>query len=84
MIDQVYCTRRGLPLCVVLLLLLLVLAACLAPVRTLPTPTPWPTPTVAARTLFTVERATLQDEIEFNGEVAPLVWEPLSFRTAGR
>lgn len=82
MIDQVYFTRRGLPMSVVLLLLP-ALAACLAPVRTLPTPTPWPTPTVAARTLFTVERATLQDEIEFNGEVAPLVWEPLSFRTEG-
>lgn len=83
MIAQVYFTRRGLPMSVVLLLLVFVLAACLAPVRTLPTPTPWPTPTVAARTLFTVERATLQDEIEFNGEVAPLVWEPLSFRTEG-
>lgn len=83
MIDQVYCTRRGLPMSVLLLLGAFVLAACLAPVRTLPTPTPWPTPTVAAKTLFTVERATLQDEIEFNGEVAPLVWEPLSFRTEG-
>lgn len=60
-----------------------VLTACLSPVRTLPTPTPWPTPTVAARTTFTVERATLVDEIRFNSEVVPLVWEPLSFRTEG-
>lgn len=62
---------------------LFLLSACLSPVRTLPTPTPWPTPTVSPRTLYTVERATLIDEIEFNGEVAPLVWEPLSFRTQG-
>lgn len=60
-----------------------VLTACLAPVRTLPTPTPWPTPTVAVQTTFTVERATLVDEIRFNSEVVPLVWEPLSFRTEG-
>lgn len=62
---------------------LFLLSACLSPVRTLPTPTPWPTPTVSARTLYTVERATLIDEISFNAEVAPLVWEPLSFRTQG-
>lgn len=62
---------------------LFLLSACLSPVRTLPTPTPWPTPTVSARTLYTVERATLIDVIEFNGEVVPLVWEPLSFRTQG-
>jgi multidrug efflux pump subunit AcrA (membrane-fusion protein) len=62
---------------------LFLLSACLSPVRTLPTPTPWPTPTVSARTVYTVERATLTNEIEFNGEVVPLVWEPLSFRTQG-
>lgn len=83
MFAQAHFMRRGLTMTGVLLLLILFLAACLAPVRTLPTPTPWPTPTVAAKTLFTVERATLQDQIEFNGEVAPLVWEPLSFRTEG-
>ncbi len=63
--------------------LVLVLTACLSPVRTVPTPTPWPTPTVAARATFTVERATLLDEIRFSSEVMPLVWEPLSFRTEG-
>ena len=47
------------------------------------TPTPWPTPTVSARTIYTVERATLTDELQFRGEVAPLVWQPLSFRTQG-
>jgi len=62
---------------------LLAPTACLSPVRTLPTPTPWPTPTVAARATFTVERATLLDEISFSSEVMPLVWEPLSFRTEG-
>ncbi len=62
---------------------LLALTACLSPVRTVPTPTPWPTPTVAARSTFTVQRATLLDEIRFNSEVMPLVWESLSFRTDG-
>lgn len=83
MFDQVYFTRRALNRFMGLLVVALLLAACLAPVRTLPTPTPWPTPTVAAKALFTVARATLQDQIEFSGEVAPLVWEPLSFRTEG-
>jgi len=69
--------------CAVLLGAALLLTACLSPVRTLPTPTPWPTPTVSARTLYSVERATLMDEIQFNGEVVPLVWQPLSFRTEG-
>lgn len=61
----------------------LLLAACLSPVRTLPTPTPWPTPTVATKTTYTVQRGTLIDQIQFSAEVAPLVWEPLSFRTQG-
>ena len=47
------------------------------------TPTPWPTPTVSARTIYTVERGTLTDELQFRGEVAPLVWQPLSVRTQG-
>ncbi|MFZ1753349.1 MAG: biotin/lipoyl-binding protein [Caldilineaceae bacterium] len=59
------------------------LTGCLSPMRALPTPTPWPTPTVSPQALYTVERATLMDQFEFNGEVVPLVWEPLSFRTEG-
>ena len=61
----------------------LLLAACLSPVRLMKTPTPWPTPTVSARTIYTVERGTLTDELQFRGEVAPLVWQPLSVRTQG-
>ncbi|MCE7988004.1 MAG: hypothetical protein DYG89_43115 [Caldilinea sp. CFX5] len=83
MADQSCSMSRSIKILFGLMIVTLVLAACLSPVRTLPTPTPWPTPTVAVQTTFTVQRATLLDEIEFNGEVAPLVWEPLSFRTEG-
>jgi multidrug efflux pump subunit AcrA (membrane-fusion protein) len=62
---------------------LLALGGCLAPAPTLPTPTPWPTPTVSAASTFTVQRGTLIDQVGFTGEVAPLVWEPLSFPVEG-
>ena len=83
MTNKRFCDPRHRLLCMLLAGMALLLAACLSPVRTLPTPTPWPTPTVSARTLYAVERATLTDEVQFNGEVAPLVWQPLSFRTQG-
>ena len=83
MTNKTHCDPRYRLLGALLAGMALLLAACLSPVRTMQTPTPWPTPTVSARTSYTVERATLTDELQFRGEVAPLVWQPLSFRTQG-
>ena len=83
MTNKTHCDPRYRLLGALLAGMALLLAACLSPVRTMQTPTPWPTPTVSARTIYTVERATLTDELQFRGEVAPLVWQPLSFRTQG-
>ncbi len=83
MTNKTLCDPRHWPVWALVAGMTLLLAGCISPVRTLPTPTPWPTPTVSARTLYAVERATLTDVVQFDGEVVPLVWQPLSFRTSG-
>ncbi|MBV7333646.1 efflux RND transporter periplasmic adaptor subunit [Chloroflexi bacterium TSY] len=59
------------------------LIACFAPARALPTPTPWPTPASTVQETYTVQRGTMVDQFRLNGQVVPVIWEPLGFRVDG-
>lgn len=76
--------KNKLPLFYVISLAILVLSGCLAPVGGVPTPTPWPTPPLSEQATYVVSRGTIVDRFQLLGDVAPLVWEPLSFQTGGQ
>lgn len=63
--------------------LVFTLIGCVAPVRALPTPTPWPTPASTVQETYTVQRGTMGDQFRLNGQVVPVIWEPLGFRVDG-
>jgi RND family efflux transporter MFP subunit len=48
------------------------------------TPTPFPTAIIPTKPTYTVERGEVIEEMQFSARVAPIVQEPLFFRTNGR
>ena len=67
----------------VMILFVVLLAAGCQTAQEQATPTPIPTPLVAKKSLYTVERGTVQRMQEFNARISPVVEEELFFESNG-